>query len=202
MESNWLSQLKDVRSKLESELENLESGYESDRQALERRYKDEKEPLQQALKGVQVALGTHSESDTTSGNTREKEDQTGSSLPVGESSAVVSFNGAKSPRVSAPSEQADTVAEQFSTRREIEKLLSEFATDQDVIQGEIRHELEKRFPQHKDLFKAATVSSILRRLASAGSLVLVSKGAGSEPNIYRLPDRSNGSQDELSELRE
>ena len=104
--------------------------------------------------------------------------------------------------VIAPSEQNGAV-ERFSLRREIEKIIPELGAQGDITQGAVRQSLEKRFPDHHDLMSAASVSSTLRRLANAGDLVLISKGTGSEPNIYRLPEYANNGngQKELGELK-
>lgn len=94
--------------------------------------------------------------------------------------------------------------EKFSLRREIEKVLPELGAHGDITQGAVRQKLEGQFPHYHDFMRPASVSSTLRRLASAGDLLLVSKGTGSEPNIYRLPeyvDNDEG-QEELGELRE
>ncbi len=92
----------------------------------------------------------------------------------------------------------------FSIRREVENLLPELEPNHDVVQGEIKRILQNRFPQHEDSIKAASVASTLRRLASAGVLVRVSEGSGSEPNRYRVPAQETEAenQEELSELRE
>ena len=75
----------------------------------------------------------------------------------------------------------------LSPRREIEKILVGFEPGREVTQGEIREELKRRYPEHEDSFRPASVSSALRRVVEAGALVCVSKGVGSEPNVYRKP---------------
>ena len=102
----------------------------------------------------------------------------------------------------ALSERNGTV-ERFSLRREIEKIIPELGTQGDITQGAVRQSLENRFPDHRDLMRAASVSSTLRRLVDAGDLVLVYRGTGSEPNIYQLPEYVNSSrQEELGQLKE
>ncbi len=94
--------------------------------------------------------------------------------------------------------------ERFSLRREIEAILPEFGAGNDITQGGVREKLMERFPNHEASMQPASISSSLRRIESAGGLVLFSKGSGSEPNRYRLPEQvsANGSQEELSEMRE
>lgn len=200
MDSGWQTKLKNTLSELETALKDVSVEHEREIEVLNLRYKTRREALQQAVNSVAIALENGEEPKTIPKPIREDGE---SELSGVKSSATERPNGVISASDSS-SNQNGIGTERFSVRREIEKLLSEFPADRDVIQGEIRLELEKRFPQYEDLLKAATVSSILRRLANAGDLVLVSKGSGSEPNRYRLTEQTsvNEDQEESSELRE
>lgn len=202
MDSNWRSELKDMLSRLQSELENVDSEYQRDKEALERRYESEIGALRQALRGVQAALGESRELEAATPMAH-KTDEATLSPPREELDSTIHSNGFGRESLTTSSEQTETATEGFSVRHEIETLLSEFQPDQDVTQGEIRRELERRFPEHKASLQASTISSALRRIAKAGDLVKVYEGTGSEPNIYRLPDHDDiNNQKELSELRE
>ncbi len=102
------------------------------------------------------------------------------------------------------SHEQNGLEDRFSLRREIEAILPEFGAGNDVTQGGVREKLIERFPNHEASIQPASISSSLRRIASAGGLVLVSEGSGSQPNRYRLPEQASDSesQEELSELRE
>ncbi len=100
------------------------------------------------------------------------------------------------------SHEQNGLAKKFSLRREIEAILPEFGAGNDITQGDVREKLLERFPNHEASIQPASISSTLRRIESAGDLVFFSKGSGSEPNRYRLPEQAsvNESQEELSEL--
>lgn len=100
------------------------------------------------------------------------------------------------------SHEQNGLVEKFSLRREIEAILPEFGAGNDITQGGVREKLLERFPNHEASIQPASISSSLRRIESNGGLVLFSRGSGSEPNRYRLPEPAsvNESQEELSEL--
>ncbi|MBA2440917.1 MAG: hypothetical protein H0V53_00710 [Rubrobacter sp.] len=196
MNSERRSELERMLSWLENALEEADSSYERDREALEVKYSREKKALRQALGGMRDALGIE-ESEGTAKAVGE-EGQPDLSVLRREATAGIYPNGTSKESAGTPS------VERFSVRREIENLLADIEPSCDVTQGEITRKLQERFPQHEGSIKAATVSSVLRRLKESGKLVLVSSGSGSEPNRYRMQtyESENGSQEELSELRE
>ena len=200
MDSDWRSKLKNTLSELEAALNDVDSEYERELEVLNLKYKSRREALQRAASDVAIALGGNEEPEAISRSVRNEVEV---SPPNVQSNPVVHLNDVKAAPDSS-SGQADAAMKRFSVRGEIERLLSELDPRKDIKQGEIRYELEKRFPEHGDSLKPASISSSLRRLVDAGKLVLVSKGSGSEPNIYRLPGyvNSGNGQEELGEVRE
>jgi hypothetical protein len=197
VDERFHAELKNIEalvSGLEARLGQMDVQYERDREVRERKHKRETEPLRASLsylKAAQAALEGAMKPER--------------GLEVPSQSVIVTpprgeTNGSTPSRGST--KVASNGAKGFSPRREIEKLLLEMEPGQDIKQGEIRLVLESRFPQHKPLLKAPTISSALRRISKAGGLVKVSEGSGSEPNVYRLPDHSHGGQEESSELSE
>lgn len=196
MNSDWRSELEQMLSRLETKLEETDSNYERDREALEIQYSREKKALRRAIVGVRGALST--EESGSGPRVVEKEEQPDLNTLNHQEVTEIPPNG------SGEGDVEGLNIGRFSARREIENLLAETESTDDVMQGEITRRLQERFPQHADSIRAATVSSALRRLANAGRLILVSSGSGSEPNRYRIPTDENReeSQEELSELRE
>ena len=178
--------LDELEKKIEARYQKEKSRYEFDKEALARMRAIDREGGETTLTEAVHQIAERTDPTTTE-----------------EKPKVVVPPREKEPSVSTPSERNGTV-ERFSLRREIEKMIPELGAQGDITQGEVRKRLEKQFPDHHDFMRAASVSSTLRRLANAGDLVLVSKGTGSEPNIYRLPEHvsSGGGQEELGELRE
>lgn len=152
---------------------------------IEARYKRDME----ALERVWAIVNEYSDSAPTSKAVNEIVEQTAS-------------DSKEKPENHRPEQNG--LVERFSLRREIENILSEFDVHEAITQGEVRQRLEARFPGHEAFMHSASVSSALRHIAQAGDLVLVSKGTGSEPNRYRLPEHNtnNRDQEELGELRE
>lgn len=147
---------------------------------IEARYKRDME----ALERVWAIANEGSQSTLTSETVHEIVEQ---ASPASEEEPAAAQNGHGGP------------AKRFSLRREIEKMLPEFGPGQDITQGEVRHRLERRFPDHGDFFHSASVSSALRRIAQSGDLVLVSTGSGNEPNRYRKPGDENARGEEQEE---
>lgn len=196
---DWRSQLRETLPQLERALKTADSEYEKDKEVLverlERRHKRRKEALQQAINNVQTALGR-------SGDSKSVLEEGDLSLTGELPSTIVHPNGSEKEILAPLSEQTGSATERFSVRREIEKMISELEPEQEITQGEIRDELERRFPEHKASLRPATVSSALRRIANSddGTLVLVSKGSGSEPNRYRKREAQHaGGQEEQEE---
>lgn len=183
---NSAQYLDELEKKIEVRYQRERARYERDMEALARVRAIDSEGAETTL-----AEAVHEIAERTDLGSTEKKPEVATSPQEKESSVV------------APSERNGAV-ERFSLRREIEKIIPELGIQGDITQGAVRQRLERLFPDHHDLMRAASVSSTLRRLADAGNLVLVSKGTGSEPNIYRLPeyvDNGNG-QEELGQVRE
>lgn len=200
MDSNWRSKLKNTLCGLETSLKDVDSEHDREIEAVHLKHKSRREALQQAINSVTIALEDGKESETIPEPVREGADSVLSGIKSDEAEHL---NGTGTAQNSSQN-QNGTDTRKFSARREIEKLLPELDPEKDITQGEVRYELEERFPKHKDSLKAASISSALRRLVDAGKLILVSKGSGAEPNIYRLTEHINSGngQEELGEVRE
>lgn len=183
---NTVQYLDELEKKIEARYQREKARYEFDKQALARMRAIDSEGVETTLTEAVHEIAER----TDLGSTEEKPEVVTSPQEKGEPDVA--------------SSERNGAVERFSLRREIEKIILESGTQGDITQGEVRKQLEKQFPEHHDFMRPASVSSTLRRLANAGNLVLVSKGTGSEPNIYRLPEHVNNDngQEELGELRE
>lgn len=193
-------EVKEHLSELEAALKDVDSERDRELGAVHLKYKSRAEALEQAINSVAIALGDVEKPETIMNSINEDEE---SSLSGVMPDTAEHLNGVRADQDSSD-DRSGTGMKRFSARREIENLLPALGPERDIKQGEIRYELEERFPEHKDSLKAASIASALRRLVDAGKLVLVSKGSGSEPNIYRLSkhiSKGNG-QEELGELKE
>lgn len=191
-----LESLENMISRLEGALANVDSERDKEKEAIEQFYERKKERLQSKITPLKTAREAFLESDQTEENSSELPKKL--PIPPAKQGDGAPFNGSSDVGLNGKARS------KFSIRLEVENLLSELEPNHDVIQGEITRTLQNRFPQHEDSIKAATVSSVLRRLANAGVLVRVSEGSGSEPNRYRVPAQETEveNQEELSELRE
>jgi hypothetical protein len=196
MTSSLSSQLEDILARIEATLKTIDSEHRREKEALDLKHKRKRERLEQAQKWVQQVkvIASENEDSALTEAIREGVGRVDDLSLVEVTSNTAVHTG----------QQNSTRTGRFSLRREIEKLLPEFEPGQDITQGEVRQRLEVRFPEHTAYLRPATVSSALRRIAKAGSLVQVSEGSGSTPNRYRLPEHSedNTNQEELSALRE